>query len=169
MFVREILLCQNIPAPPSEVDTSIPEPSSDAATLRERVQKHLEDEYCATCHQITDPIGLGLEQFDALGRFRTHEHDAVIDPSGELDGQPFAGPQELSALLRQHERLGPCLIEKLHTYATGHEVADGEEVATTWLSDQFERDRFQVLKVLKALVMNPSFRKTTPVSEEVPE
>ena len=79
-FVREVLLCQYIPPPPSDVDTSIPEASADAVTLRERVAVHLEDEFCASCHQLVDPIGLGLEQFDGLGHFRTTEFGGVIDP-----------------------------------------------------------------------------------------
>lgn len=168
MFVREILLCQHIPLPPAGVDTSIPEPSSDAKTLRERVAQHLEDEYCATCHQITDPIGLSYEQFDAIGRFRTQDNGARIDPSGAFDGEPFPGPSELSSLIRSHERLGPCLVKKLHTYATGHEISDGEELAIDALSDQFKQHRFRVLHLLKRIVLNPSFRKTTPVNEEAP-
>ena len=168
MFVREVLLCQHIPLPPAGVDTSIPEPSSTAKTLRERVAVHLEDEYCATCHQITDPIGLSYEQFDALGRFRTQDNGATIDPSGEFDGTPFSGPTELSALIRTHRQLGPCLVEKIHTYATGHEISEGEELAVEALTDGFESSRFRVLDLLKQTVMNPSFRKTNPVSEEEP-
>ena len=89
-FVREALLCQYIPPPPSDVDTSIPEPSASARTLRERVAVHLEDQFCAGCHRLTDPIGLGFEQFDGLGHYRTREEGAEIDPSGELDESPFS-------------------------------------------------------------------------------
>lgn len=84
--VRTVLLCQDIPIPPVSVDTSIPEPSPEQQTLRERVAQHLTDPTCAGCHKLTDPIGLGLENFDAIGSWRTLDHGAEIDPRGELDG-----------------------------------------------------------------------------------
>ena len=169
MFIRETLLCQKIPAPPSEVDTSIPEPSGDAPTLRDRVAEHLENDFCASCHVLTDPMGLAFEQFDALGRFRLKEVDTLIDPSGDLEGTDFETPRELADLLRDHPRLGPCLVERLHTYATGHELTAGEESAKATLDEAFQKSRYRVKGLLKLIVMNPTFRKTSPVSEEVSE
>ena len=72
--VRTILLCQSIPAPPVDVDTSIPEPSGNALTLRDRVAEHLENPSCSACHLMTDPIGLALENFDSIGRWRDRDN-----------------------------------------------------------------------------------------------
>jgi hypothetical protein len=59
------------------------EADADSPTLRERLETHLSDPYCASCHRLTDPIGLGFENFDGIGKWRPTENDAVIDPSGE--------------------------------------------------------------------------------------
>ncbi|MCA9544966.1 MAG: DUF1592 domain-containing protein, partial [Myxococcales bacterium] len=85
-FIRKALLCDVIPPPPADVDTTLPEPEEGLLTLRERLAEHAANPTCAGCHAIMDPIGLGLEQFDGVGRFRTTENGGVIDPSGELDG-----------------------------------------------------------------------------------
>ena len=66
-FVRERLLCQVMPPPPADVDTSIPEADETSPTLRDRVAVHLEDPACSGCHELMDPIGLGFENFDAIG------------------------------------------------------------------------------------------------------
>ncbi len=73
-FVREKLLCQPIPPPPVGLNTAIPEPDAVSRTLRQRVKVHLTDAYCNGCHSQMDPIGLGLESFDGIGRFRTKEN-----------------------------------------------------------------------------------------------
>ena len=118
-FVREVLLCQYIPPPPSDVDTSIPEASADAVTLRERVAVHLEDDFCASCHQLVDPIGLGLEQFDGLGHYRTKESGGVIDPSGNLDGVAFSDAWGLAGAVAEHDRLPYCLTQTAMAYLLG--------------------------------------------------
>lgn len=157
-FVREVLLCQYIPPPPSDVDTSIPEPSASAATLRERVAVHLEDPFCATCHEMTDPIGLGFEQFDGLGHFRTLEAGATIDPSGELDGKGFHDAWDLTSRIASHERLGPCLVRTALGYASGHSVTDGEETSVDYLSEGFAYMDHNIQFLLMDLVMSDAFR-----------
>ncbi len=157
-FVREVLLCQYIPPPPSDVDTSIPEPSATAATLRERVAVHLEDPFCASCHQLTDPIGLGFEQFDGLGHFRTMEEGAEIDSSGDLDGKTFGDAWGLAGRLASHERLGPCLVRTALGYASGHSVTDGEEEAVQYLSEGFTYMNHSIQFLFKDLIMSDAFR-----------
>ena len=169
MFLREVLLCQNIPAPPSDVDTSIPEPSGNTVTLRDRIDEHLQNDFCASCHQLTDPIGLAYETFDALGRYRATEGGAPIDPSGELDGAEFSDATELSRLIANHERLGPCLVEHLHMYATGHELSSGEETAHDWLADEFKRGDHRILSLMREIILSPSFRQTALPAEEESE
>ena len=157
-FVREVLLCQYIPPPPSDVDTSIPEPSADAVTLRERVAVHLEDPFCASCHEVTDPIGLGFEQFDGLGHYRTLEFGAPIDPSGALDGHAFKDAWGLTGRIASHERLGPCLVRTLLGYASGHSVTDGEEESVDYLAEGFTYMDQNIQFLLMDLVMSDAFR-----------
>ena len=157
-FVREVLLCQYIAPPPSDVDTSIPEPSATARTLRERVAVHLEDAFCASCHQLTDPIGLGLEQFDGLGHFRLREEGAEIDPSGELDGHAFSDAWELSDRIANHPSLTTCFTRTFMAYASGHSVTDGEEEAVNYLNEGFQYMDHSVQFLMQDLIMSSAFR-----------
>jgi len=158
-FVREVLLCQYIPPPPSDVDTSIPEATEGAVTLRERVAKHLEDPNCSGCHELVDPIGLGFEQFDGLGHFRTLEMGATIDPTGELDGIPFTNAWELAGLVAEHDRLSTCLAQTALAYALGHSVTDGEVASVEYLDQGFESMGYSVQFLFRDLVMSDAFRK----------
>ncbi len=158
VFVREVLLCQPMSPPPADVDTSIPEPDADSPTLRERIATHLEDPSCAGCHQLTDYIGLGLEQFDGLGLYRTTENGADIDPSGDLDGQAFADAWGLGAALRDHSAFAPCLVETLWRYGAGHMLLGGEREALNWLVDGFELSDFSFETLLRTYATSEAFR-----------
>ncbi|MEE2749943.1 MAG: DUF1592 domain-containing protein [Myxococcota bacterium] len=159
LFIREVLLCETIPPPPAGVDTSIPEPSATARTMRERVQKHLEDPTCANCHTLTDLIGLGLENFDGIGMWRDTESDVQIDPSGELDGASFANAWELSKTVSQHPNLTSCLTESLFRYAQGRPIADSESDTVDWHDEGFTQSGYRLLFLLSDLAMSPTFRR----------
>jgi hypothetical protein len=155
-FVRQVLLCGNIPAPPPGVSTILP-PSS-APTLRDRVAVHLMNVGCASCHERMDPIGLGLENFDAIGRFRATENDATIDPSGVLDGVSFADAAELGAAIGNHPDLGPCLTRSLFRYAVGDTETAGQESELAALFETFDSEGHRVRALLRALMLSPGFR-----------
>ena len=159
IFVREVLLCQPIPDPPADANTAIPEVSADAPTMRERIAVHLEDPYCAGCHQLTDPIGLGLENFSGLGQWRLTENDHEIDASGALDGVAFGDAWELGAVLADHPRTGPCLTQKMLQYATG---ALEEQVDPALLDGHaagFAAAESRVLWLLRDVALSPAFRQ----------
>ncbi|HHO51232.1 MAG TPA: DUF1592 domain-containing protein [Deltaproteobacteria bacterium] len=157
-FVRQTLLCHEIPPPPADVDTSIPEASSDAQTMRDRVAIHLEDPACAGCHQITDPIGLGLEQFDGIGRFRTEEGTAPIDPGGDLDGVPFSDALGLGFVLRGHPDLPACLAQTWLAWAVGHPLTPSEGQLAGWHADGMALQGHQLLWLLEDLATSDAFR-----------
>ena len=157
-FVRTVLLCQQIPPPPVNVDTSIPEPSGMTRTLRDRVAEHLEDPSCAGCHDLVDPIGLGLENFDALGRWRDTDNGAMIDPSGELDGAAFLTPDALGAAVRDHEDFAPCVVKTTLRYALGRRASFGERGVRNELEARFARSGYRVKPLLLEVVMSPMFR-----------
>lgn len=157
VFVRQTVLCQEIPPPPADVDTSIPEPSEDAPTMRERVARHLEEDSCAACHRQTDPIGLGLETFDGIGAARTHENGARIDTSGDLDGEPYRTAAELGGLLARHPTVARCLVQKLSAYGTGS-PADRDDPSVLWHTEGFDLEGDRVRWLLRDLVTSQSFR-----------
>ncbi|MDP2308397.1 MAG: DUF1592 domain-containing protein [Pseudomonadota bacterium] len=164
-FIRTTLLCQTIPPPPADVDTSIPEADSTSPTLRDRLQTHLENPTCAGCHQLTDPIGLGLENFDGIGRWRDTENDVTIDASGELDQLSFSDGWELGAAVRDNDNLGPCFASHLYRYAMGHSVDPGEEDVVDWIAEGFVGSGHDWQSLLVDLVMSPAFRRAGALDE----
>jgi hypothetical protein len=90
-------------------------------TLREQMQLHTTRPFCAGCHKIMDPIGLAMENFDAIGRWRTEEHGIPIDATARLvDGTEIDGMLDLrNALLKYSDRFVQTTTEKLMTYALG--------------------------------------------------
>jgi hypothetical protein len=157
IFVREVLLCQDIPAPPAEVDTSIPEVSADAPTMRERVAVHLQDPACASCHQFTDPIGLGLENFDGIGRWRLTENGATIDPTGDLDGAAFSDVTQLAEALADHPAYAACLSQTLLRYGTGDALSEGVEAVADWHAEGFTEGGYRILPHLREIALSPAF------------
>jgi hypothetical protein len=158
-FIRERLLCQTMPAPPADVDTSIPEADATSPTLKQRIATHLEVEECAGCHRLMDPIGLGFENFDAIGRWRDTEAGATIDPSGELDGAAFGDAWGLGRVVAEHPALGPCFAENLYKYALGQDVSEGEDEYVDWLGDAFAADEYRVQALILRLIEGPAFRR----------
>jgi hypothetical protein len=158
-FVRTVLLCQTIPPPPVNVDTSIPEASGTARTLRDRVKEHLENPSCAGCHNLLDPIGLALENYDGIGRWRTDDNDARIDASGELDGIPYTDAIGLGQTVRDHEDFAPCVVRTLVRYATGRVEDPSEGAALEALSERFAEVGHRVRPMLLEIVMSPLFRQ----------
>ncbi|MCB9796503.1 MAG: DUF1592 domain-containing protein [Alphaproteobacteria bacterium] len=156
-FIREVMLCQPMPPPPADVDASIPEPSADAPTLRDRLVVHLEVESCASCHQLMDPIGLGFEQFDGIGAFRSAENDVQIDPSGVLDGENFGDARELADAVAEHGNLGPCLTENWYRWTLGHDLADDEEPMVDFLAWQLEDSGWSLKQLMLLTILNPHF------------
>lgn len=158
-FVREKLLCQPIPNPPAGLNTAIPEPDAVSRTLRQRVKVHLTVPFCAGCHNQMDPIGLGLEQFDGIGRFRTKENGGLIDPSGRLDGVPFAGPSDLGQAIADHPNVPACFAKKVYQYATGQPPQDPQLYTIGALVATYEKQGYRFKALLAAVAKSPELRK----------
>ncbi len=157
-FVREVLLCQDIPDPPANVDFSIVENTSgELRTARERLGEHVTNDACAGCHTLMDPIGLAFENFDAIGAYRTQENGANIDASGNLDGQRYDDAIGMGQALRDHESLGPCMTRNLYRYAVGRNPVPGEQVLLTFLDERFADSGYRWGSLIDALVLNDGF------------
>jgi len=159
-FVRQYLLCQEIPPPPPGVLTSIPE-STGPRTLRQRLSQHVTDSTCAGCHNLMDPIGFGLEHFDALGVYRTTDNGLPVDATGEVDGVSFRNARGLATALRNHPRVGPCVSRQLFRYATAHKETDAEAAGLRALATQFQTDGHRLRALVVALVASDGFRYAT--------
>jgi hypothetical protein len=119
--VNEIFLCTPTPLPPANVDFSIVNDTQNPnmKTVRQRLLAHSLDESCASCHNLSDPLGLSLERFDSIGQFRMAENDEVIDVSARLDGKEFEGGTGLGETLHDDKRAPRCLVRNVFAYATG--------------------------------------------------
>ncbi|MEO8258963.1 MAG: DUF1592 domain-containing protein [Acidobacteriota bacterium] len=126
----ETFLGVSPPAPPPDVNTAIAERAPDATgnakapTMRETMEAHHTNPTCATCHRIFEPIGLALENFDAVGAWRTHDEGGPIDPTGVLvDGTKVNGLASLRAsLIGRSDQFLRVVVEKLLTYGLGRGV-----------------------------------------------
>jgi hypothetical protein len=168
-FVRTVLLCQSIPPPPPDIDTTIPEPQEgELVTTRDLLARHREDPSCASCHGMMDPIGLGLENFDAIGAYREKQNGITIDASGELDGQPFADAVELGQALADHEALAECLVKSLYRYAAGRVESARERHTINEVSARFENEGQRVEAAFEALALSAIFRYAAPLPAEEP-
>src|SRR5206468_12750694 len=116
-WVLENLLGAPPPPPPPNVP-KLEEVQSSATngTLRQRMEQHRANTYCASCHSRMDPIGFGFENFDGIGAWRERDAELPIDASGQLaGGESFNGPAELKAILLNEKRdeFVRCLTEKM--------------------------------------------------------
>jgi len=157
-FIREQLLCDVIPPPPVNVNTGLPDPSPDARTLRERMAVHMTDPTCKSCHILMDPLGLGLENFDSIGRYRQKEAGATIDPSGDLDGVTFKDARSLALAIHDSDKLAPCFVRKLYGYATSFKVTVDDSPTIKTLTWDFRSSGHRVKALLHGIAMSPAFR-----------
>jgi hypothetical protein len=162
--IRATLLCETIPDPPKDVSPTFEDgPEGVVMTKRDKLAQHRpKGGTCIGCHSLMDPLGLPLENFDAIGAFRETDHGLAIDASGDLDGVPFNGPIELGRQLSQSEKATACLVRNLYRYATGLLEAEGQEPAISQLVKQFQSDNRDFKKLMLALVTSDGFRYVAP-------
>lgn len=160
-YVRQSVLCQDIPPPPAGVITVLPEPDPNTGpqTLRQRLETlHLGNSTCAGCHVLMDPIGFAFESFDPLGAYRTTDNGLPVDPRGELNGQGFAGARSLSAMLAEEPAVADCLSRMAYRYATGHLETRGELRVLRGLAAAFREGGHRLSELIVALVASDGFR-----------
>jgi Protein of unknown function (DUF1592)/Protein of unknown function (DUF1588)/Protein of unknown function (DUF1595)/Protein of unknown function (DUF1587) len=157
LFVLTRLLCADLPlAPPANLQ--IPAPPSGLLTARQRLSQHAANPVCAACHDATDPVGLSLEHFDAMGVYREKDHDLAIDDIGKLAGVPYTGELGLGALLRDDPALGPCLIQSLYGVGVGHLPTQFDRDTFASMVKTFDTDSGRIRALLTAIAESDGFR-----------
>jgi mono/diheme cytochrome c family protein len=141
------------PPPPDNVETNLDEtaPAGLATTMRERLTRHMADPGCAACHNLMDPLGFALENFDFTGQWREAEGGRPVDARGVfVDGSALSGPAGLrNVLLEQREMFVQTFAEKLLTYAMGRSLAADDMPAVREIVRRAARDDYR----LSALVL----------------
>jgi hypothetical protein len=121
VLVRQQLLCEELPPPPPNLDTSPPEVDPSLST-RERYAAHSENPACAACHDRIDPLGFAFEHYDQFGEWRETEGPHPIDASGHVDGVLFDGVGGLTEALLDDSRLRDCYVSTWRRALTGMEA-----------------------------------------------
>jgi hypothetical protein len=142
-----------------------------ARTLRERLEEHRANPVCATCHDVMDPIGLGLENFDAVGRWRTREPGGDIDAHGQLaDGTPIDGAPALrEALAADSEQFARVFTAKLMTYALGRGLEAYDMPTVRRIVRQAEGDDHRFSALVKGVAGSAPFRMRRAQDPNAPE
>ncbi len=170
--LRELLLCQQVPRPPPNVDFSIIEdPKSTLRTARERLVAHRANPICAGCHKITDPIGLALENFDGAGQFRETERGAPIDASGNLNGKKFTNAVGLAQAVHDDPGVPACLVKRVYTYGVGGPVKsnDNDKSVLKFLDTRFADEGYRLPDLLRTVALSTAFAEVTePASATAP-
>jgi hypothetical protein len=158
-WVLEQLLCEPPPPPPADVLTQLTAPG-EGENVRQKLAEHRANPSCAACHALMDPIGLGLENFDAIGAYHATENGKPVDATGELLGASFSGARELATLIGRDPRLAGCFTRQLLTYAVGRSfiTTEGRSIADALVQDEHAAGRQGVRDLLRAVAMSDAFR-----------
>lgn len=159
-WLLDQILCDSPPPPPPGVEGLPEEMGPITGSVRERLERHREVEYCATCHDRIDPLGFGLENFDGIGHWRTEESGFAVDASGQLpDGQRFANATELVDILANDPRVYRCMVEKLYTYALGRPpISIDARNHIDDLTDELVASGYQLHELVLSIATHHSFR-----------
>ena len=173
LFVREQFLCQRVPDPPPGVNTNLP-PVTEAKpmTNRERLAIHLSNASCATCHNLIDSIGFGLEKYDAVGRRqdklklsivptghgsekeKPKTFELPLDTSGHIAGLPnseFDSPRKLGRVLAESPQCRQCVVKQLFRYQAGRLETPADRPILQKALEDFEASQFRFKELMISL------------------
>jgi hypothetical protein len=163
ILIAERLQCDPIPRPPPEVDSDNPpgNPDDPTACKEDRYAAHREIESCAGCHNLMDPIGFGLENYDIGGVYRATDDgkpECVISGEGELPGVgTFSGPRQLADRLVESGKLERCVAEHYLTYVAGRELTTEEGAAIDALHQAFSEQGYDFRQMMIDYVASEQF------------
>ena len=175
LFVREQFLCQHVPPPPPGVDTNLPV-LSEARPMnnRERLAAHTTNKSCAGCHSLIDPIGFGLENFDAIGMYREkqrllfypeyhgnlqkpkpHEINLALDTTGQVAGladSQFTSARQLGELLARTPQCQECIVKQVFRYMSGRQDTRADASVIRGALEDFQSSGFHFDALVVSLV-----------------
>jgi len=162
-ILEQILGTPPPPAPPNVPELMEGEQAALNGSLRERMEQHRADPGCATCHSRMDPLGFGLENYDAIGAWRELDGKFPIDASGELPGgTTFDGPKELKGILKGKSReFARCMTEKMLTYALGRGLESTDTCAVDAIVGSLSSDEMRFSRMVVEIVQSAPFRSRT--------
>ncbi len=182
LFIRDHFLCQTVPPPPPGLNAALPPVSDEKPmTNRQRLNMHVTNPACVSCHRLIDPIGFGFEQYDAIGRFREKhvltifptrdekmkglkkketKYELPLDISAEVAGiadSSFSSPRELGEILGGNAVCQKCVVKQLFRYAMGRAetTADRETIERSF--ERFRDSQFRFRELIISIVTSKPF------------
>jgi Protein of unknown function (DUF1592)/Protein of unknown function (DUF1588)/Protein of unknown function (DUF1595)/Protein of unknown function (DUF1587)/Protein of unknown function (DUF1585) len=158
-LVRTRFLCEDLPPPPSNVNTNIM-PPKEAKTTREIFQAHVDNPACGGCHSVMDKIGFGFENYDVGGRYRTMENGQPVDASGVILGTPdvtFNGLGELNDYLSTNDNVRECMVRFMSYYSYGATGWADDGCTIDAINNEAKTSNWSIRSVLTAITHAPHF------------
>jgi hypothetical protein len=173
-WILQELLSYPPPPPPPNVPP-LPETKNDKkdlTTLRQRLEQHRSDPACNGCHQRIDPLGFGLENYDAIGRWRSiGDHGETLDTVGTLpNGETFDGPQQLKKLLHnRQDRIMQTVVERMLSYALSRGLERHDRSTVRQITANLAADDYHVQTLIREITLSLPFRyKRNPTVAATP-
>ena len=160
-WVLENLVGAPPPPPPPDVPNLDEARIGSSASMREQLDQHRKNAVCASCHARMDPLGFGLENFDAIGAWRAKDRQLPINASGTLpDGRSFDGLQGLEAILKaQPDAFAECLARKLLIYALGRGLEPEDDPTVKKIVKDVAADNYRFSSLILEIVKSEPFQK----------
>jgi len=148
------------PPPPLDGVPELEETDTSGGTLRQQLEQHRANPACAVCHEKMDALGFGMENYDPIGRWRTHERRLPLDTSGVLPtGESFQGPAQLKEILKsQTPDFARCLTEKMLTYALGRGLENYDRPTVDAIVRSMAAEDYRFSRLISEIVKSKPFR-----------
>jgi len=162
LFIRRTILCQSLPPPPAGVVIPPLPPVAAGLSTRDRLDQHTKAALCASCHDLIDPPGFALENFDQVGRHRTEDSGRATDTSGTMNGAgdldgAFATGGDLLSRMAQSQDVKACFAQKYFEYAVARVAADEDACSVDALKKDFVPSG-DLLALVTSIANTDSFR-----------
>ena len=168
-WVLETMFGTHVPAPPPDIPSlKGGDGESDKRTVRQRLELHRANPTCAVCHDMMDPIGFAMENFDVLGRWRDNEStDNPIDASGKLpSGETFDGVEEMRAVLMgRRDDFTQEYVRRMLGYALGRSLDRRDACTISAVADQTKQSKYSTRTLVKAIVTSVPFMNRSAAGE----
>jgi cytochrome c551/c552 len=163
-WILENIMGAPPPPPPPNIPPLAESASNSARSLREQLEKHRADRACASCHSRLDPLGFSLEQYDAIGRFRTEEDGTAIEATGSLpDGTALDGPEDLkTVVLARRDEFVECLASKMLTYALGRGLEYYDQPAVRAIRREAASEDYRFSSLILGIANSVPFQMRRP-------
>jgi Protein of unknown function (DUF1592)/Protein of unknown function (DUF1588)/Protein of unknown function (DUF1595)/Protein of unknown function (DUF1585)/Protein of unknown function (DUF1587) len=162
IFVRENLLCGKILPPPATLVVTVP-PVTAATSTRQRFSQHDADPVCGACHKDIDPLGMGFENYDAIGQYRTMDGLGPVDASGaftnvraDLAG-PFVGAVEMAKAMAKSSEVADCVTRQWFRFALGRVESFDDACTVSSIQSGFDASSGNVPQLLEAIATSEAF------------